>query len=309
MNELFFPGLGLEFQLERVAFSILGRPVYWYGIIIAVGFLLAAMFCSRQAPKFGFASDDVFDMLLFAVPLAIIGARLYYVLFYLDLYRRGDGSLDVVAMLRISDGGLAIYGSVITAILVVVVFCKVKKLSFLAFADACVYGLLLGQSIGRWGNFFNVEAYGGVTGLPWRMCGEKIAGELYGKGLVDAEGYYSVIEGVIGVHPTFFYESLWNLIGFLLLLGVLKLGRRFDGQNFSFYLIWYGFGRFFIEGLRTDSLYLFGTGLRVSQVVALVSVAAGLILLIWGVQKKRGQPLYVEKINDSKECEPHAHDS
>lgn len=304
-NTLFFPGLGLEFELDRVAFSVLGRPIYWYGIIIAVGFLLAVWFCSRQAPRFGSTSDLWTDMLLFAVPLCIVGTRAYYVIFYLDLYRKEDGSLDIPAMFRISDGGLAIYGGIITAVIVVFVFSKVKKLSFLAFADLGVYGLLIGQSIGRWGNFVNVEAYGGLTTLPWRMCGSKIAGELYGKGLVDADGYYAVVEGTIGVHPTFFYESMWNLLGLLLLLVVLKKGRIFDGQNFGFYLIWYGTGRFFIEGLRTDSLYFFSTGLRVSQAVALISALAGLILLIWGYQKKKGQPLFVEQKSMIKEKEDH----
>lgn len=303
MEHLFFPGLGLGIDLERVAFTVLGHPIYWYGIIIAVGFLFAVWFCSGKAERFGVRSDDLIDMLFFAAPLGILGARLYYIIFYLDLYRRADGTLDISAMLRITDGGLAIYGGIIAAAIVLFIFCKIKKLSFLAMADLGVHGLLIGQCIGRWGNFVNIEAYGGVTTLPWRMCGEKIAGELYGKGLVDADGYYAIVEGTIGVHPTFFYESLWNLIGFLLLLLVLKKGRRFDGQALSFYLIWYGAGRFFIEGLRTDSLYLFGTGLRVSQVIALTSALAGLILLIWRDRKKKGQPLPVEERNMEKEEE------
>lgn len=306
MELLFFPGLGLEFELNRVAFSVLGRPIYWYGIIIAVGFLLAVWFCSNQAPKFGVTSDQLMDMLIFAAPLSIIGTRAYYVIFYLDLYRREDGTLDIPAMFRISDGGLAIYGGIITAAIVLLVFCKVKKLSFLAFADLGVYGLLIGQSVGRWGNFMNIEAYGGVTELPWRMCGKKIAGELYGKGIVDAEGYYAVMDGTLGVHPTFFYESIWNLVGLLLLVFILYKGlRRFDGQNFCFYLIWYGLGRFFIEGLRTDSLYFFGTGLRVSQLVALASVILGTVLLVVGHRNRGKTPLFVDVMNKDKEVAEH----
>ncbi len=236
------------------------------------------------------------DLLLFAVPLCIIGARLYYVIFYLDLYRRADGSLDFGAMFRIWDGGLAIYGAVLVAAVVLAVFCKVRKLPFLAFADLGVFGLFIGQLIGRWGNFMNIEAYGSVTDLPWRMCSESIAQELLAKGLVDQAGFDAILAGTLGVHPTFFYESLWNLVGLGILLLILKKGRKFEGQTFFTYLFWYGLGRFFIEGLRTDSLYLFGTGLRVSQGVALASCALGLGLLIWSYKTRVGKPLYVDRV-------------
>lgn len=211
-----FPGLGLEFHLNRVAFTLFGLPIYWYGVIIALGFLLAVVFCYKMAPRFGIKPDDVIDLLFFAVPLAIIGARLYYIIFYLDLYRNEDGSYDFLEMVDIRDGGLAIYGGVIAAVLTLIVFCRVKKINFFAFADVGVFGLLIGQCVGRWGNFMNVEAYGGPTDLPWRMG-------------IDAyvNGAWQYLE----VHPTFLYESLWNLLGFLLLLFVaLKGGRRFDGQ-------------------------------------------------------------------------------
>lgn len=296
MRELSFPGLGLSFELNRVAFTVLGHPIYWYGIIIAVGFLLAVWFCSRQAGRFGIKPDDIIDMLLFAVPLCIIGARAYYVIFYLDLYRRADGSLDVGKMFRIWDGGLAIYGAVIMAAIVLFLFCRAKKINFLAFADLGVYGLFIGQLVGRWGNFMNIEAYGSVTGLPWRMCGPSIAQELLEKGLVDAQAYQAILDGTLGVHPTFLYESLWNLAGLCILLVILKKGRRFDGQTFFTYLFWYGLGRFWIEGLRTDSLYFFGTGLRVSQILALVSCVTALCLLIWSFRKRSGETLYVEQM-------------
>jgi len=301
MRELSFPGLGLSFELSRVAFTILGRPVYWYGIIIAVGFLLAVWFCSKVSGRFGIKGDDIMDMLLFAVPLSILGARTYYVIFYLDLYRRTDGTLDFAGMLRISDGGLAIYGAVIAAVLVLLVFCKVRKIKFLAFADLGVFGLFIGQLVGRWGNFMNIEAYGGVTNLPWRMSSPVIAQELYEKGLIDFETYGAILEGTLGVHPTFLYESLWNLIGFGILLIILKKGRRFDGQTFFTYLFWYGLGRFLIEGLRTDSLYFFGTGLRVSQVLALLSCAAAACLLAWSFKTRCNYPLYAECVKEKEQ--------
>ena len=260
-----FPGLGLEFNLKPIAFSVFGWPIHWYGIIIAVGFLLAVAYCTRVSKRFGIQEDDVLDLLFYAVPLAIIGARLYYVIFYLDLYRRDDGSLDFGAMVRIWDGGLAIYGGVIAAALTLLVFCKVKKLPFLAFADVGVYGLLIGQAVGRWGNFVNVEAYGGETTLPWRM------------------GINEVVNGVSvykEVHPTFLYESLWNVVGLILLILVARRGRKFDGQIFLGYLLWYGFGRGLIEGLRTDSLYFFSTGIRVSQMLGFASALAAAVALV-----------------------------
>ena len=265
MGTVSFPGLGLELTLNRVAFHLGSWPVYWYGIIIAAGFLLAVVFCSRKAPQFGIRQDDIIDMLFFAVPLSIIGARLYYIIFYLDLYRREDGSLDFGAMVRIWDGGLAIYGGVIAAVITLFVFCKVRKIKFLAFADLGVFGMLIGQMIGRWGNFVNIEAYGGPTDLPWRM------------------GIYQYVDGVrqyVEVHPTFLYESLWNLVGLGLLILIAKKWRKFDGQLFLSYFAWYGVGRGFIEGLRTDSLYFFNTPIRVSQVFGFATAVISIVLLI-----------------------------
>lgn len=265
MGTVSFPGLGLEFQLNRVAFHVGSWPVYWYGIIIAAGFLLAVMYCSRQAPRFGIRQDDIIDMLFFAVPLSIIGARVYYIVFYPELYRRADGSWDFGAMVRIWDGGLAIYGGVIMAIITLLVFCKVRKIKFLAFADLGSYGMLIGQMVGRWGNFVNIEAHGGPTDLPWRM------------------GIYQYVDGTrqyMEVHPTFLYESLWNLVGLLLLIRVGKKHRKFDGQIFLGYLAWYGVGRGFIEGLRTDSLYFLNTPIRVSQALGFATAAVAIVLLV-----------------------------
>ena len=305
-NVVSFPGLGLEFTLNRVAFHLFARPVYWYGVIIALGFLLAVLWCCRRSAEFGIRQDDILDMLIAAVPLCIIGLRAYYVVFYLDLFKKPDGSLDWEKILRISDGGLAIYGAIIMAAIVLLVFCRWRKISFLAFADLGVQGLFIGQCIGRWGNFMNVEAYGSVTGAPWRMCAASIAEELRRGGLLESEAaYQAVLDGTLGVHPTFLYESLWNLAGLVLVYVISRKAYKFDGQLFMFYLFWYGTGRFWIEGLRTDSLYffgleLFGAPVRVSQVVALVTALAGAGVLIWQLWFYKGErrALYARRLRE-----------
>ena len=284
MHSVTFPGLGgLEIQLNRVAFHIGSWPVYWYGVIIAAGFLLAVLYASHISKRFGIESDDVIDALFFAVPLAIIGARLYYIIFYLDLFRTESGGLDLGKMVRIWDGGLAIYGGVIAAVITCFVVCRFKKISFPAFADVGAYGLLIGQCIGRWGNFVNIEAYGGPTDLPWRM------------------GVYEFVDGAyryVEVHPTFLYESLWNLLGFLLLVWVGKHWRKFDGQIFLSYVAWYGVGRGFIEGLRTDSLYFFHTGIRVSQMLGFASALVAVLVILWVLLIRRPTPkrLWVNRV-------------
>ena len=277
-----FPGLGLEFHLDRVAFQLFGLPIYWYGVIIACGFLLAVVFCYKMAPRFGVKPDDVIDLLFFAVPLAIIGARLYYIVFYMDLYRTEDGGLNFLEMLDIRDGGLAIYGGVIAVVIVAVILCRSRHIKLGAMMDLVVMGLLIGQAIGRWGNFLNREAFGSETTLPWRMQLTTTAGEL------------------VEVHPTFLYESLWNLVGLLLIVFVVSKARRFDGENTCFYFLWYGVGRFWIEGLRTDSLYLFdwtiaGQPIRVSQVLSLLLMIAALAVLFYNIRLHPHKPeeLYV----------------
>lgn len=278
MHRVTFPGLGLTIHLDQVAFSVGSFQVYWYGIIIAIGFFLGVLFCCRQSKKFGIQADDIIDMILFAAPGGIIGARLYYIIFNLDLYRKADGSLDLAACVSIHRGGLAIYGGIIAGVLIAWGVAHHKKIPFLALADGCVFGLLIGQIAGRWGNFVNVEAYGGSTELPWRMGIEK-AGEY------------------LEVHPTFLYESLWNLIGFCFLFWLLHRGiRAFDGMYFLLYIAWYGLGRGFIEGLRTDSLYLFSTGIRTSQLVAFLSCAVAVVLLILKLRTHpKPEDLYVNR--------------
>ncbi len=304
INTVSFPGLGLEFTLNRVAFTIpvLDRPVYWYGVIITSGLILAVYLCCRWGGRFGISEDNIIDMMFFAVPAALVAIRVYYVVFNLDLYRRADGSLNWGAILRYGDGGLAIYGAIISSAIVLLLYCKKKKLSFLAYADLGVHGLFIGQLIGRWGNFMNVEAYGGVTDLPWRMCSQSIADELLTKGLLESNlAYESILNGTLGVHPTFFYESAWNFVGLII---VYRMGkkRKFDGQCFLFYFFWYGMGRAWIEGLRTDSLYLFGWELfgapiRVSQLFALLTGAIAGAVLLWALWKHAGKEptLFVDR--------------
>ena len=273
-----FPGLfgDWECNIDPIAIHI-GHGVYWYGIILALGMLAGLLLCMKQAKRFGLTEDNVLDMVLWAVPACIVGARLYYVLFYLDLYRRADGSLDWGSMIAVWDGGLAIYGAVIMGFVVAVLYTRKKKIKLWAMTDLCVLGLLIGQAIGRWGNFVNREAFGTETTLPWRM-------RLW-------TSAYQYIE----VHPTFFYESLWNLIGLLLLLFVITKGRRFDGENTCFYFLWYGLGRTWVESLRTDSLYLFGwtfmgSPIRVSQALSVVMVLVSACALLVNLRFRHHDP-------------------
>ena len=273
-----FPGLfgDWECNIDPIAIHI-GHGVYWYGIILALGMLAGLLLCMKQAKRFGLTEDNVLDMVLWAVPACIVGARLYYVLFYLDLYRRADGSLDWGSMIAVWDGGLAIYGAVIMGFVVAVLYTRKKKIKLWAMTDLCVLGLLIGQAIGRWGNFVNREAFGTETTLPWRM-------RLW-------TSAYQYIE----VHPTFFYESLWNLIGLLLLLFVITKGRRFDGENTCFYFLWYGLGRTWVESLRTDSLYLFGwtfmgSPIRVYQALSIVMVLVSACALLVNLRFRHHDP-------------------
>ena len=303
INTVSFPDLGLEFTLNRVAFtiSVLDLPVHWYGVIITCGLILAVYLCSRWGKRFGITEDNIIDMMLFAVPAALVAIRVYYVVFNLDMYRQADGSLNWGRILNYGDGGLAIYGAIISSAIVLLIFCRKKKLSFLAYADLGVHGLFIGQLIGRWGNFMNVEAYGSATALPWRMCGPSIAAGMLQNGYVDQAGYEAILSGALGVHPTFFYESAWNFVG-LIIVYLMGKKRKFDGQCFLFYFFWYGLGRAWIEGLRTDSLYLFGWELfgvpiRVSQLLAAVTCVLAGGTLAWALWKYRGgkKELFVER--------------
>lgn len=284
-----FPGLfgDWEFTASSTAFHVGGKAIYWYGILIALGVVLALWFCMTQKEKYGITEDDLLDAVLWGVPLSVVGARVYYVIFYLDLFKKSDGSFDWGSAVAIWDGGLAIYGAVIAAILVGVVLCRKKGMKLGALTDLVVMGFLIGQTVGRWGNFMNREAHGAVTEAFLKM------------GLQDAAGV------VTYYHPTFLYESVWNLIGFIG-LHLFSKKRKFDGEIFLLYVAWYGLGRAWIEGLRTDSLYLFSTGIRVSQLVAIVSFLAAAGILAWVLLKKKPAPdaLYVNR----KPAEPEAAD-
>ena len=272
-----FPGLFGDWQFTGGAKALdVGHGVYWYGVFIAVGLLLALWFCAKRAERFALTEDNVLDAVLWCVPFGILGARLYYVVFYLDFYRNADGSLDFAKMLRIWDGGLAVYGAVLAGCLTVYLVSRAKKFSFPAMMDDLVLGVLIGQVIGRWGNFMNREAFGAVTDAPWRMRLWAETGEFY------------------DVHPTFLYESLWNLAGFLLLWLLVTPRRRFDGENFLCYLLWHGLGRLWIEGLRADSLYLFdvtlfGAPVRVSQALSAVLVVVAAAVLVSRLRREKTQ--------------------
>lgn len=274
-----FPGLGLEFHFNNIALNLFGKPIYWYGIIIGCGFLLAAVYACYRTKDFGLNSDILLDMLLFATPISIICARIYYIAFEWENYKG-----NFAEMIAIWHGGIAVYGSIIGAVGTVIVFCRVRKLNVFDMLDVGCLGLLIGQFIGRWGNFANGEAFGGSTGLPWRMnIGQTIAQA-----------------GAVGVHPTFFYESFWNFIGFLL-LHVYSQKRKYHGEIFLMYVAWYGLGRSWVEGMRTDSLYIPGTPVRISQLFAALSFLAAVGLLLYNTKVKRIlEPVMEQKLADTE---------
>lgn len=291
-----FPGLFGDWTFTASSKAIdIGGGVYWYGIIIALGVVLATLFCMRQKEKYGITEDNLFDCLLMGIPAGIIGARIYYVIFYLDLFRNADGSLNWGEVIAIWDGGLAIYGTVIGVLIVVFVYTRVKKISFFALTDLMMMGLLIGQAVGRWGNFMNREAFGAETDIFCRMQLTLRTGEL------------------IEVHPTFLYESLWNIVGLLIIVFFVQKYREFDGEVTWFYFLWYGFGRFWIEGLRTDSLYLFGweifgQPIRVSQAVSVVMVLVAAFMLFYNIKlhPHKKEELFVNVLAARKAAEEQA---
>ena len=282
-----FPFLGDFFLNPPAYFTVFGHRIYFYGVLIALGFLLAILYCSHNSQRFGIRSDDFYDLMLWLIPVSILCARLYFVLFRLEDFIGRPGSVFAVW-----EGGLAIYGGIIGGVVTVLLVCRRKKIPVTAMLDLCVFGLLIGQIIGRWGNFMNREAFGAETTIFCRM------------GLTDPSG------NTIYVHPTFLYESLWNLLGLVFLLLWNKKGkRRYDGQNFLIYLFWYGLGRAWIEGLRTDSLYIGHTGIRVSQLLSIVLAVTAAILLL--VQRRKSHPpeaLYSNRNADPSPAEKAANE-
>jgi phosphatidylglycerol:prolipoprotein diacylglycerol transferase len=288
MDKISFPGLGIKepFSIPKSFPFLFGREVAWYGVIICIGIILAITYAIFRAKRERVKTDDIIDLSFFLVIFGILGARLYYVIFEFDRYL--VTSYDFLTNVKqtflnaiaIWEGGLAIYGAIIAGFLTIVVFCRIKKIKLVKLLDIASPAVMIGQIIGRWGNFVNVEAYGSETNLPWRM------------GIHHTDVYIQYACEEISnwvttyVHPTFLYESLWNLVGFII-ANVLYRKKKFDGEIFCFYIAWYGFGRMFIEGLRTDSLMIGGV-VRVSQLEGLLTFIVGTVLMIlWAKRAKQ----------------------
>lgn len=276
-----FPMLGEGFAVNPPYRIPIGSfDIYFYGLVIAIGFLLAIFYASRTCERLDMKMDDVYDYVIWGVIFGVIGARLYYCITYTDEAGVHTYLQNPASFLAIRDGGLAIYGGVIGAIAALCVRSRMRKESVLPVLDVMAFGFLIGQAVGRWGNFFNREAFGYETDIFCRM-GLTLNGQ------------------TMYVHPTFLYESLWNAIGFVALhILSKKTTRKFDGQLFLYYLGWYGLGRVWIEGLRTDSLYIGATGIRVSQLLAGVFVLLAAIVILAVLRSGRCAPekLWVNKV-------------
>ena len=297
--DVIFPYLGIQIQnLPREAFSIFGLSIYWYGLLIVCGIIcgvytpwrLAKADTANAAKRAGtpISPEQVLDFACIVIPLAIVGTRMYYVFSMWDNYKD-----DLLKIFAVREGGLAIHGAIITSVVTAFIYARIKKYNFLRFTDVCVVGLPIGQAIGRWGNFFNQEVFGTYTTSPLAMCYQldavsrsnvnpEILANLYRTGGVE----------YIQVHPTFLYESIWSLATFVFLLLYFNR-RKFNGEILALYLFLYGIARFFIEGIRTDQLKLFGTDIPSAQVVsALMALAAGVFMLVRRIQLSRaaGRP-------------------
>ena len=283
VNHVSFPGLGLEMEINRVAFTVFGVPIYWYGVCIALGLLLGMLYAFRYAKSYGIDADRMVDVIFASTIAAIIGGRAYYVATAPFEYQ------SIWEMIDIRLGGIAIYGGIIAAFAMGALMCRVRKVPMLPMFDLAAQGFLIGQCLGRWGNFFNQEAFGGNTTLPWGMISESTQQYLQAvQETLAAQGM--TVDPSMPVHPTFLYESIWCGLGFLLLWRYSK-HRRFHGEMTLLYIMWYGFERFFVEGLRTDSLMV--GNVRISQAVAALSVAAALVLWVILRRKYRGVPLVI----------------
>ncbi len=288
MNTTFnvsFPGLGInDLKISNAAFSIGTYSVYWYGIIIAFGFIVAVIYCFPKTKKYGINLNDFIDCVIVGLICGIVGARLYYVIFKWSYY-----SQNLKDIFNIHNGGLAIYGGIIGALIGGLTVAKIKKINIPAILDLSVIGFLIGQGIGRWGNFINQEAFGSETTSIFRMVSENI-------------NLYASNQGTNGleVHPCFLYESVWCLSGVLLLHIFTAKFKKYDGQVFFLYLIWYGLERMVVEGLRTDSLYIPDTNIRVSQLLAFITVLIGIAMLIYFQFKKTNKTFNSVKISNNK---------
>lgn len=283
------PSTLADFQIGKMSFEI-----KWYGVFIAIGYLLALFFCTRLAKKAKINVDALYDVIIFGTIGGIVGARAYYVLFNLDYYLANPSSI-----LAINEGGLAIYGGIIGGLLVGLIVCKIKKLKVLDVFDLASVGFFIGQGVGRWGNFTNQEAFGCNTDLPWGMLSSKTSAYIAGN-QDFFEAHNMLVTPYDFVHPTFLYESIWCIIGFILLYFMFKNFRHFRGQVFLSYGVWYGIERGIIEGLRTDSLYIAGSNIRISQVLSIALAVICLVLLVIGLIRNK-DTLKEEEINEQEE--------
>ena len=291
-----FANIAKEFSVSNTL-DLGFTTVRWYGVIIAFGFLLAVLFGGRIAYKWKINLDKMIDVLLYGTIGGIVGARLYYVAFKWDYY--GQHLTDIF---KIWEGGLAIYGGIIGGILAAFIVCKIEKLNFFNLLDMVSMSLLIGQGIGRWGNYANQEAFGSLANKNWGMMSDTVAeyisrnASYFGLGNVDNVKQY-IADNDLYVHPTFFYESVWCILGFFVLYIIMKKRRKFSGQLFLCYGVWYGFGRMVLEGLRSDSLYIANTSIRVSQALSAVLMLVSLVLLISLYVKFTKHPKPIEGID------------
>lgn len=291
-----FAGIAQEFAVSS-KLDLGFTTVNWYGAIIAFGFLLAVLYGGVIAYYWEINLDKMIDVLMFGTVGAIVGARLYYVAFKWDYY-----SQHISQIPKIWEGGLAIYGGIIGGILVAWLVCKVEKLNFYNLLDMVGMSLLIGQGIGRWGNYANQEAFGGFTYKNWGMMSDKVISYIESKpesfGLEGVENIKQYIaDNDLYVHPTFFYESVWCILGFFVLYYIMKKHRRFSGQLFLTYGLWYGFERLIVEGMRTDSLFIANTNIRVSQLISFALVAVCFTLLIIKLEKYKRYPRAIEGVD------------
>ncbi len=273
MPEIWFPNLGIQIkELSNVAFSIFGIDVYWYGVIIGTGIILSLFLALYEAKRTNQNPENYMDFTMIAIVVCVICARLYYVIFSWDYY-----SQHLSEIFAIRNGGLAIYGGIIGGVLTAYFYTKAKKLNFWLFADTAAPSLLLGQIIGRWGNFFNREAFGGYTDGIFAMRYMKDQVSHISQSVLDKVVNINGVE-YIQVQPTFLYESFWNLCVFIILM-VLKRKKKFDGEIFGLYIIGYALGRVWIEGLRTDQLIIGSTGIPVSQLLSAFLIVVGIVII------------------------------
>ena len=276
ITHVYFDGLGIDFDLPAVAFSVFGYDVHWYGIIIAFGFALAVLYGGRGAYKWKMSLDGMTDVLIWGTIFGIICARAYYVIFEWDYYSQHLNEIPAIW-----NGGIAIYGGIIGALIGAAIGCKIGKINFLNLLDLGALGLLIGQGIGRWGNFFNQEAFGTNTDTAmFRMWSPKIRDTLAAS--ADALAAKGIeVDPNSAVHPTFLYESVWCILSFVILHIIVNKFRRFKGEIFMLYGVLYGAERMIVEGMRTDSLYIGSTTIRVSQLLSAIIVVVALSFFIY----------------------------